>query len=71
MSDTNEKRSEADVFEDLDTKLRDINAFLDIMTTCQGDECDVNTAAFAMQRMVEDAQKLADELYHTPGRGAS
>ncbi len=60
-----EKRAAVDVMDDLNTKLRDIDAFLDIMTTCDHDECDVNGAAFAIQRMVGDAKTLADELYHS------
>ncbi|MCH8944467.1 MAG: hypothetical protein IH910_06735 [Proteobacteria bacterium] len=61
------KRDHRDIHEDLDTNLRDINAFLDIMTTCQGDECDVVGAAFAMQRMVEEAQTFSRELYASGG----
>ncbi len=66
-----EKRKAVDIMDDLNTKLRDIDAFLDIMTTCDSDECDVNGAAFAIQRMVEGAKTLADELYHAPYGGAS
>ncbi len=58
-----ERRNASDVYEDLDTKLRDINAFLDIMTTCDRDQCDVNGAACALQRVVEGAIALTDELY--------
>ncbi len=65
MSEVIEKRAAVDVFDDLSLKLGDINAVLDIMTTCQHDECDVNGAAFAIQRMVEDAKVLSDELYHS------
>ena len=71
MSDVIEKREAEDVSEDLGIKLRDIEAVLDIMTTCQGDECDINGVAFAIQRMVEDTKTLADELYHAPFGGAS
>jgi hypothetical protein len=71
MNEVIEKREAADVYEDLHTKLRDLNAVLDIMTTCEHDQCNVNGAAYAMQRMVEDADKLADELYQAPFRGAS
>ncbi len=66
-----EKRAAVDVMDDLNTKLRDIDAFLDIMTTCDHDECDVNGAAFAIQHMVKGAKTLADELYHAPHGGAS
>ena len=65
------KRASVDVMDALGTKLRDIDALLDIMATCDHDECDVNGAAFAIQRMVEDAKKLADELYHAPHGGVS
>ncbi len=60
-----EKRAAVDVMDDLNTKLGDINALLDIMTTCDHNECDVNGAAFAIQRMVEDAKALSNELYHS------
>ena len=65
MNEVIEKRAAVDVMDVLNTKLRDIDALLDIMATCNHDECDVNGAAFAIQRMVEDAKKLADELYHS------
>ena len=71
MNEVIEKRAAVDVADVLNTKLRDIDAVLDIMTTCQGDECDVNGVAFTLQRMVEDAKTLADELYHAPYGGAS
>ena len=32
------------------------------MGTCDHNECNVNEAAFAIQRMVEDAKALSDEL---------
>ena len=60
-----EKRAAVDVMDALDTKLGDINALLDIMTTCEADQCDVNSAAYAVQRMVEDAKVLSNELYHS------
>ena len=65
MNEVTEKRAAADVSEDLSTKLRDINAVVEIMTACDAEECDVNGAAFAIHRMVEDAKKIADELYHS------
>ncbi len=71
MNEVTEKREAVDVMDDLNTKLRDIDAFLDIMTTCDHNECDVNGAAFAIQRMVEGAKGLADELYRAPYGGAS
>ena len=67
MNEVIEKRDAVDVMDALNTKLRDIDVFLDIMTTCQGDECDVNGAAFAIQRLVEDAHSLAKELYSAGG----
>ena len=60
-----EKRAAVDVMDDLNTKLGDINALLDIMTTCNSEECDVNSAAYAIQRMVGDAKVLSNELYHS------
>ena len=60
-----EKRKAVDVADNLSTKLGDIDALLDIMGTCDHNECNVNEAAFAIQRMVEDAKALSDELYHS------
>ena len=60
-----EKRKAVDVMDELDMKLGDINALLGIMTVCDREECDVNGAAFAIQRMVEDAKALSNELYHS------
>jgi len=67
MSEAIEKRSAVDVVDALALKLGHIYAVLDIMTTCQGDECDVNGAAYAMQYMIDDAKTLATELYHAGG----
>ena len=71
MNEVIEKRAAVDVFDELHLKLGDINSVLDIMTTCDSDECDVNGAAFAIQRMVEGAKGVADELYRAPYGGAS
>ena len=65
------KRVAVDVMDALDTKLGDIDAVIDIMTTCNASECKVNNAAFAIQHMVEDAIELSHELYHAPSGGAS
>ena len=64
-------RSAVDVMDDLNLKLGHIHALLDIMAECDKDNCDVNTAAYAIQHIVEDAKTLADELYHAPYGGAS
>ena len=66
-----EKRAAVDVMDELNTKLRDIDALLDLLSTCDHDECDVNGVAFAMKRMVQGAQTLADELYHAQTGGVS
>ena len=65
MNEVTEKREAVDIYDDLALKLGHIVAVLDIMTTCEHDQCDVNGAAFAIQRMVEDATVLSDELYHS------
>ena len=65
MNEEIDKRAAVDIADALNTKLRDIDAVLDIMTTCNSSECDVNGVAFAVQRMVEDAKTLSDELYHS------
>ena len=66
-----EKRAAVDVMDDLNTKLHDIDALLDIMATCDHNECEVNGAAFAIQRLVGDAIDLGRELYHAPAGGSS
>ena len=65
MNEVTEKRAAVEVIDDLNMKLGDINALLDIMATCDHNECDVNGAAFAIQRMVDDAKVLSNELYHS------
>ena len=71
MSETIEKRTEADVYDALSLKLGHIYALLDIMAECDKDSADVNSAAYAIQYIVEDAKTLAEELYHAPHGGAS
>ena len=60
-----EKRKAVDVVNDLNMRLGDTIALLDIMATCRHEECDVNGAAFAIQRLVEDAKVLSNKLYHS------
>lgn len=60
------KRIAVDVVDDLNITLGDINAVIDLITICDASQCNVNGAAFAVQRMLEDAQKLVDELYRAP-----
>lgn len=71
MNEVTEKRTAVDVYDDLRLKMGHIGALLDIMATCERDQCDVNGAAYAMQSMVEDATELARELYQAPNGGAS
>ena len=71
MNEVIEKRPAVTVVDELNIKHEDIYALLDIMATCEHDECDVNSAASAIQRLVKDAKTLADELYHAPFGGAS
>ncbi len=70
MNEVTEKRAAVDVYDDLSLKMGHIGALLDIMATCERDQCDVNGAAYAMQSMVEDATELARELYSAPNGGA-
>ena len=67
--ENNTLRKALHVIDDLDMKLLDIDALLDIMAHCNHDECEVNDAAHAIQRLVGDAKKLANELYHAPPDG--
>jgi len=71
MNEVIEKRKAVDVFDELSLKLGHIDALIGLMTVCDRDECDINTAAYAIQYMVEDTKTLADELYHAPHGGAS
>ena len=65
VTSIDQTRRSPDVYEDLDTALGDIHAVVGVMTACDSDECNIQNAAFAIERMVENAKKLADELYHT------
>ena len=68
MSEPNQTQREAnDVYDELSLKLSHIVALLDIMATCDHEQCDVNGAAFAIQRMVEDTGKLAKGFYEAGG----
>ena len=58
-----EKRTAGDVYDDLTLKMGHIHALLDIMTTCEADQCDVHGAAFAIQGVVEDANVLIKEFH--------
>ena len=60
------KRRAIDVADDLDLKLDNINAVIDLIAICDAPQCNVNGAATAVLRMVEDAQKLVSELYPAP-----
>ena len=70
MNEVTEKLAAVDVYDDLSLKMGHIGALLDIMATCERDQCDVNGAAYAMQSMVEDATELARELYQAPNGDA-
>ncbi len=65
MNETTEKRTATDVYDDLTLKMGHIHSLLDIMATCEADQCDVHGAAFAIQGVVEDANVLLKELYHS------
>lgn len=71
MTEENEKRAPVVVVDELNLKHEDISALLDIMSACDREECDVNAAASAIQRLVVDAKTLANELYHASYGGAS
>ena len=70
MNEVIEKRTAVDVYDDLSLKMGHIGALLDIMATCERDQCDVNGAAYAIQHMVEDANGFAEELYQASNGGA-
>ena len=58
-----EKRAAGDVYDDLTLKMGHIHSLLDIMATCEADQCDVHGAAFAIQGVVDEAKALLEELY--------
>ncbi len=60
-----EKRKAVDVYDELSLKLGHIAALLGVMAACDKGECDVNTAAYGLEYMVDDAKVLSDELYHS------
>ncbi len=59
-----EKRAAVDVYDELSLKLGHIGALLGVMAVCDKDECDVGTAAYGLEYMIDNAKKLANELYH-------
>jgi len=67
MNEVMEKRAAVTVIDELNLKHGDIRALLSLLTVCDKDECDVNGAAYALERIVEDADKLASELYAVGG----
>ena len=71
MNEVTEKRAAGDVHSDLSLKLGHIAALLGVMAVCDKDECDVSTAAYGLEYMIDNAKELADELYHADSRGAS
>ena len=56
MNEGIEKRAAVDVMDALTMRLGDIDALLDIMGECDKDAADVNSAAYAIQRIVGDAK---------------
>ena len=64
MNEVTEKRAAGDVHSDLSLKLGHIGAMLGVMAVCDKDECDVGTAAYGLEYMIDNAKKLANELYH-------
>ncbi len=48
-----EKRAAGDVYDDLTLKMAHIHSLLDIMATCDKDQCDVHGAAYAIQGVLE------------------
>ncbi len=71
MNEVTEKRTAVDVYDDLSLKMVHIGALLDILGECDKDSANDNEAAYTIQSMVEDAKRLADELYHAPAEGVS
>ncbi len=64
MNEVTEKRKAVDVYDELSLKLGHIGALLGVMAVCDKDECDVGTAAYGLEYMVDNAKELVDELYH-------
>ena len=53
MNEVTEKRTAGDVYDDLTLKMAHIHSLLDIMATCDKDQCDVHGAAYAIQGVLE------------------
>ncbi len=70
MNEVTEKREARDVYDDLTLKIGHIAALLDIMGECEKETANIREAAFAIQSMVEDTNRLADELYNAAQGGA-
>ena len=70
MNEVTEKRTACNVYDELSLKLGHIGALLGVMAVCDKDECDVGTAAYGLEYMIDNAKKLAGELYHADEGGA-
>ncbi len=60
------KRASRDVYEDLETQLRDIYVVADLLGNVNGDafqEDQMNAAGYCLTRMIEGAQALNDEYW--------
>ena len=68
------KRASSDVYEDLETKLRDIHVVADLLGNVNGDgfqEDQVNSAGYCLTRMIEGAQDLNEEYWELRKQGGA
>ena len=64
------KRGKTDIYDELDTKLRDIFTVADLLGEVDSDNIgpeQLNATGYCLTRMIEDAQKLSSELYEKGG----
>ncbi len=68
------KRGVSEIYEDLDTKLRDIYTVADLLSEVDSDNigCDqINATGYCLTRMITEAQKLNKEYWKLQKGGAS
>ncbi len=66
MSESIKSRSAGDIYQDLETKLRDIYTAADLLGEVDSDNIgpeQVNATGYCLTRMITEAQTLSNELF--------
>jgi len=64
------KPGASDIYEDLETKLRDIYTVADLLSEVDTHLVDCNAAGYCLTRMIEEAQELHKEYWKLQKGGA-